>query len=253
MTDSNPIEPLLPDWEPAAGVRAASTTRWGGVSEGRWASLNLARHVGDDPARVALNRQRLAARLGLPSDPVWLNQVHGAGVAVLNGGETGMDADAAFTRTPGVVCAVMTADCLPVLFSDPGGRAVAAAHAGWRGLAAGILEQTLACFDDPGRVSAWLGPAIGPGAFEVGEEVRQVFLASDPEAEEAFRPGARGRWLADIYHLARQRLRRAGVVRVSGGGYCTYRDAEAFFSYRRDGITGRMASLIWLDEEVAGE
>lgn len=249
----NPIEPLIPDWPVSSRVRAVSTTRMGGVSQGNWATLNLALHVDDDPAHVTTNRQRLKAGLGLPTEPVWLNQVHGTGVAALHGGESAIDADAAFTRVPGVVCAVMTADCLPVLFADQGGGAVAAAHAGWRGLVSGVLENTLACFDDPTRTLAWLGPAIGPRVFEVGDEVREDFVAHDPEAAAAFRPNGAGRWLADIYLLARQRLARAGLARTYGGGHCTFTESARFFSYRRDRITGRMASLIWIDEEVAGE
>jgi YfiH family protein len=247
------IECLRPDWPAPPGVMAASTTRGGGVSTGPWASLNLGAHVGDDPRCVAGNRARLAEALRLPGDPVWLNQVHGAVVATLRGGEANIDADAAFTRDAGVVCTVMTADCLPVLFADCRGGAVAAAHAGWRGLAAGVLEASLACFDDPSRVLAWLGPAIGPAAFEVGDEVRAAFVARDAATQGAFRPHGPGRWLADIYQLARQRLARAGLSRVYGGGRCTFSEKARFFSYRRDGITGRMASLIWIEAGVADE
>jgi len=243
----NSINATIADWHLPAGVRAASTTRAGGVSRGNWASLNLALHVGDDPADVSENRRRLAEALRLPSPPAWLNQVHGTVVPVLHGGESGLEADAAFSCTPGVVCVVMTADCLPVLFVDIDGGAVAAAHAGWRGLAAGVLEETLARFEDPARVAVWLGPAIGPGAFQVGDEVRQAFMASDPAAAAAFEADVGGRWRADIYRLARQRLAAAGVTRISGGGSCTYSQRDRFFSYRRDGITGRMASLIWID------
>ncbi len=253
MKTMNPIDATIGDWHPPAGVRAASTTRAGGVSHGNWDSLNLGSHVGDNPADVLENRRRLAASLHLPSEPAWLKQVHGTLVAELQGGESGLEADAAFTRNPGVVCAVLSADCLPVLFADRRGRAVAAAHAGWRGLAAGVLEATLARFQDPARVSVWLGPAIGPRAFQVGDEVRQAFMASDPAAAAAFEADVGGRWRADIYRLARQRLAAAGVTRISGGGSCTYSQRDRFFSYRRDGITGRMASLIWIDAETANE
>ncbi len=243
------IEPVRPDWPAPLGVRAASTTRAGGVSEGDWAGLNLALHVGDDPRRVALNRERLRQALQLPAEPAWLRQVHGCDVAELGRAAAACEADAAFADTPGQVCAVLTADCLPVLFADRRGRAVAAAHAGWRGLAAGVLEATLARFDDPGEVIAWLGPAIGPAAFEVGDEVREAFLSADPGASGAFVPH-RGRWRADLYALARRRLAAAGIGGVYGGGRCTYSEPRHFYSYRRDGRTGRQASLIWIEEHA---
>jgi len=255
MTTMNPIEARIRsrEWHLPPGVRAASTTRAGGASEGNWASLNLARHVQDDPVHVEANRERLVRALGLPGEPVWLNQVHAAQVAILKGGEKEPAADAAFTRVPGVVCAIMTADCLPVLFADQSGGAVAAAHAGWRGLAGGVLEATLECFDDPTRLTAWLGPAIGPTAFQVGDEVREVFIAHDSAAQDAFKPDGAGHWLADIYQLARQRLSAMGVTRIQGGGRCTFSEPERYFSYRRDRKTGRMASLIWIEEETANE
>ena len=238
---------LLPDWPAPANVRAVVTTRLGGVSETPYASLNLATHVEDDPRRVAVNRARLREALALPSEPRWLNQIHGAGVVDAAKAESGVDADAVFATTPGVVCAVMTADCLPVLLCDRAGTRVAAAHAGWRGLLGGVVEATVDALEaPPERLFAWLGPAIGPEAFEVGDEVRDAFLADDSGAVDAFRPSPAGRWLADIYHLARRRLGRIGLQAVHGGGLCTYRDAERFYSYRRDGRTGRMASLIWL-------
>jgi len=241
------IEPIHPDWPVPARVRAFATTRAGGFSRGDWAGLNLALHVGDDPEHVAANRARLREALALPAEPLWLSQVHGCSVADVGRDLAGCEADAAFADTPGRVCAVLTADCLPVLFADREGTAVAAAHAGWRGLAAGVLEATLARFDDPGRVTAWLGPAIGPLAFEVGEEVREAFLAADPVAAEAFvRHGER--WRADLYRLARLRLEAAGIGGVYGGGRCTCSEPQHFYSYRRDGRTGRQASLIWLEE-----
>lgn len=227
------------------------TTRQGGVSQKPFASFNPATHVGDDPAAVAENRRLLRAglRAGLPAEPLWLNQVHGSGVASFSApGIPGTpEADAAVARAPGQVCVVLTADCLPVLFCDQEGSVVAAAHAGWRGLASGVLERTLEAMAVPSdRVLAWLGAAIGPDAFEVGPEVRDAFTAQHPKTAKAFKPGRGDRLIADIYELARQRLAAAGVIRVYGGGLCTLRDSERFYSYRRDGRTGRMASLIWM-------
>lgn len=241
---------ILPDWPAPANVRALATTRGGGVSRAPWDSFNLGDHVGDDPQAVAENRRRLRALL--PAEPRWLKQVHGArclaAADTANTAEAGAsEADAACARAPGSVCAVLTADCLPLLFCDEAGTVVAAAHAGWRGLAAGVIESTVDAMGTPGeRLLAWLGPAIGPDSFEVGDEVRTTFVSADPAAAAAFvaRPG--GKWLCDIYRLARQRLAALGVTRVFGGDACTLRDAGRFYSYRRDGVTGRMASLIWL-------
>jgi hypothetical protein len=225
------------------------TTRAGGVSDVPWASLNLGDHVGDDPAHVAANRARL--RQQLPAEPGWLKQVHSARVVEL-GRDTDREADASFTRETEQVCAVMTADCLPVLFCDRAGSVVAAAHAGWRGLADGVLEATVAAMQvRPAEVLAWMGAAIGPQAFEVGDDVREAFVAQHPEAAEAFLPhpsAAAGKWLADIYRLARNRLNRIGVQAIYGGGRCTFSESDVFYSYRRDGVTGRMASLIWRDD-----
>jgi YfiH family protein len=219
------------------------TTREGGVSAAPWASFNLGDHVGDNAAHVVANRTHL--RQQLPSDPGWLKQVHSAKVVETGAGVP--EADASLTRQTGTVCAVLTADCLPVLFCDRAGSVVAAAHAGWRGLADGVLEATVAAMQvAPGDILAWMGAAIGPQAFEVGDEVRQAFVAQHPEAAMAFHPHAPGKWLADIYQLARIRLESAGVQAVYGGGRCTFTETERFFSYRRDGVTGRMASLIWL-------
>lgn len=235
---------ILPDWPAPANVRGLMTTREGGVSGAPWASFNLGDHVGDDPACVAANRARLRERL--PAEPGWLRQVHSARVLEL-GGEANAEADAAFSREKGQVCAVLTADCLPVLFCDRAGSVVAAAHAGWRGLAGGVLEATVAAMRvDPGEILAWMGAAIGPQAFEVGDEVRRIFVGQHPEAASAFVPHAPGKWLADIYRLARIRLNAVGVEAVYGGGRCTFSEGEVFFSYRRDGVTGRMASLVWL-------
>ncbi|MBY6188047.1 polyphenol oxidase [Marinobacter hydrocarbonoclasticus] len=234
------------DWPAPTGVQAISTERLGGHSVPPFDSLNLGTHVGDDAERVAANRSALQIQAGLPNEPVWLEQVHGTRVLTLPCGDV-VAADASYSKQPGQVCAVMTADCLPVLFCDADGREVAAAHAGWRGLVDGVLEATLAKFQaSPDRILAWLGPAIGPGAFEVGAEVRQQFVAADASAGTAFVAQGDGKYLADLYTLARQRLARAGVTRVYGGERCTHTESERFFSYRRDGQTGRQASLIWL-------
>lgn len=239
------MKPIVPDWPAPARVKSLMTTRAGGVSEASWASLNLGDHVGDAPARVAANRARLRQRL--PAEPGWLKQVHSARALEL-GPEPNPEADASFTREPGQVCAVLTADCLPVLFCDRAGSVVAAAHAGWRGLAGGVLEATVAAMQaPPAEIIAWMGAAIGPQVFEVGDEVRQAFVNRHPEAGAAFVPQpAPGKWLADIYQLARIRLDRVGVQAVYGGGRCTFSEADSFYSYRRDGVTGRMAALIWL-------
>lgn len=238
---------IHPDWPAPARVRALSTTRAGGLGTAPYDTFNLGIHVGDDPARVAANRAIL--RQALPAEPYWLNQVHGVNVVEADAEEGVPDADAAFSRQSGRVCVVMTADCLPVLLCDQAGSVVAAAHAGWRGLHGGVIEATVAAMNvPPGQLLAWLGPAIGPEAFEVGGEVRAAFMGADPASEAAFRPSPnRYKWLADIYLLARQRLVRAGVTRIHGGEACTVGDPARFFSYRRDGVTGRMASLIWLD------
>lgn len=238
---------LIPEWPAPANVRAVQTLRTGGCSPSPWASLNLGDHVGDDPDRVVANRDAL--RSSLPGEPLWLQQVHGIAAVDAGFASGPIEADAAFARQAGKVCAVMTADCLPVLFCDRAGSVVAAAHAGWRGLAAGILEATIEQMGVPAAdLLAWLGPAIGPDAFEVGDEVRAVFLAHDGNAAMAFRPHGQGKWLADIYCLARQRLQKAGIGSISGGTFCTVTDASRFFSYRRDGVTGRMSSLIWLEK-----
>ena len=242
------IKPIIPDWPAPEHVRAYSSTREGGVSQGAWASLNLATHVQDDFKHVAENRRRLSEALAIPNEPYWLEQVHGTEVVrpELN---TTHCADAAFTQQSDTPCVVMTADCLPVLFCDEQGTAVAAAHAGWRGLAAGVLEQTLKCFEDQSMVMAWMGPAIGPKHFEVGDEVREVFVQQHSQTESAFVESRPGHWMADIFQLAQQRLSAAGVSQIFGGGICTYADADYFYSFRRESITGRMASLIWLSDD----
>jgi len=239
---------IIPQWPVPPSVRALSTTRAGGVSEGRWRSLNLGDHVQDDPAAVSENRRLLMREAGLPSEPFWLRQVHGCAVAETPADEAACEADASWSDRPGRVCAVMTADCLPVLFTNRSGTRVAAAHAGWRGLAAGVLEQVVDRFGEaPGELVAWLGPAIGPEAFEVGDEVREAFVSLHADSGRAFTLSRPGHWLADIYALARTHLRAAGVTQVHGGDFCTFSDSERFFSYRRDGVTGRMATLIWLE------
>ncbi len=234
---------LIPDWPAPARIGCAVTLRSGGVSTGPYASWNLATHVGDDPEHVAENRRRLRQYLALPAEPAWLNQVHGDHIVEIAPGRRGTPtADASFSRRPGVVCAVLTADCLPVLLTD--GRTVAAVHAGWRGLAAGILDRALTQIPWHRLPLAWLGPAIGPDAFEVGDEVRTAFLTRDPTLARAFRPH-RGRWLADLYHIARRILQTGGVAEIFGGDFCTYTDSARFFSHRRDGVCGRQATLIW--------
>jgi YfiH family protein len=239
------IECIRPDWPAPANVHARVTTRVGGFSAGPWAGLNLGDHVGDDPAAVAANRALLRAELGLPAEPSWLQQVHGTRVRLP--GEQDACADACLSDRAGEVCVVLTADCLPVLLCNREGTRVAAAHAGWRGLLAGVLEQTCARFGQPGsELYAWLGPAIGPAAFEVGDEVRAAFVQQHGEDAVCFSANRPGHCLADLYRLARRRLERLGLGSVSGGGLCTYSDARRFYSYRRDGVTGRMASLIWL-------
>ena len=238
---------IFPDWPAPANVHAAVTTRVGGVSRAPYDSFNLATHVGDDPAAVQSNRERLRAMLDLPAEPVWLRQVHG--ITVVNAGHVPgePDADGAFATQPGAVCAVFTADCLPVLLCDRAGTRVAALHAGWRGLAGGIIEQGARALAAPGpELLAWLGPAIGLDAFEVGAEVRATFMAHDAAAASAFRSHGNNKYLADIYLLARQRLAALGVSAVSGGGSCTVAESDRFYSYRRDGATGRMATLVWL-------
>ena len=243
-----PADPdwLIPDWPAPATVRAVSTTRAGGASRGPWAGLNLADHVEDDPAAVTANRRHRAAALQLPGAPAWLQQVHGTGVVNADAVTAPVVADGTFATRPGAVCVVMTADCLPVLLCNRAGTRVAAVHAGWRGLAAGVIEAAMDCFDEPtGALMAWLGPAIGPRHFEVGDEVRAQFLAHAAAANSAFESSGAA-WRADIYELARQRLAARGLTRVFGGGLCTFSDAARFYSYRRDGVTGRMATLIWL-------
>lgn len=235
-----------PDWPVPAKVRALQTTRTGGVSGHCFASFNLGMNCGDDHEAVLENRRRLRAML--PDEPAWPRQVHGRDVVDWSAARRGETADAVITDRPGQVCAVLTADCLPVLLADADGREVAAVHAGWRGLAAGILEQGVEQLGvAPEEQMAWLGPAISADRFEVGSDVYEAFVHRDAAAAQAFREGRGGHWQADLYSLAAIRLRRAGVPHIYGGGYCTYAEARRFYSYRREGQTGRMATLIWLD------
>ena len=259
-----PPEWLQPDWDAPPNVRAFATTRAGGVSEGEYGAMNLGFSSGDAADRVA--RNRAIVRAHLPADPLYLAQVHGNAVienreAPENrdvpgfppGGKPGTSrfsqkADAAVTATPGAVCVVLTADCMPVLLCNRGGTRVGVAHAGWRGMAGGVLENAIAAMGAaPGEILAWMGPAIGPDAFEVGPEVREAFVAQDRGAEDAFRAHRPGKYMADLYALARRRLAHAGVASVHGGGFCTFHDAERFFSYRRAKASGRMGAFIWLE------
>lgn len=241
------ISTIIPEWPAPANVRALTTTRQGGVSLPPYATLNLGDHVGDAPAAVAENRRRLRELLKLPTEPRWLSQVHGTRCCDASLVQGPLEADAQFTDRPEVACAVLTADCLPLLLCDAAGSHVAAVHAGWRGLLNGVIENSISTMAADGEVMAWLGPAIGPAAFEVGEEVRNAFLGHNSNASEAFQPTVAGKWLADIYLLARQRLAACGVTHVYGGDLCTFSDPERFYSYRRDGQTGRIASLIWME------
>ena len=237
------------DWPAPEQVHVVTTTRRGGVSMPPYDTFNLATHVGDQPEAVQQNRARLVAKLSLPSVPLWLTQVHGRDVATVPGAKEGVEADAAWTDQPGQVLAVLTADCLPVVICDHEGTQLAVVHAGWRGLVEGVLEAAVTKFSAaPENLLAWMGPAIGPEAFEVGPEVRHALISAYPANADAFTPGKGDRWMADIFLLARLQLGRLGVSRVFGGGRCTYSDPEHFYSYRRDGRTGRMATLAWLEQ-----
>ncbi|MDH5572577.1 MAG: peptidoglycan editing factor PgeF [Gammaproteobacteria bacterium] len=255
---------LPADWPAPANIRAGTTLRSGGVSQAPYHSLNLGDHVDDDPAAVTENRQRLITALQLPSEPVWLKQVHSKVIVDAANTLPGtIEADGSYTIKSEVVCAVLTADCLPVLICNQPGTQVAAVHAGWRGLADGIIETALEKFaGDKSKLMVWLGPAIGADNYEVGNDVRAYFLAHDPAAASAFKhrdqplnqppvqtrkqPGEE-KWLMDIYQLAHQRLNKHSITAIYGGEFCTFKGSEKFYSYRRDGITGRMASLIWID------
>lgn len=236
---------IEPDWPAPPGVRALSTERMGGVSIGPYRSLNLACHVGDEPGAVAANRDALVRSLSLAAQPCWLEQVHGPHVLDLDTEPPGR-ADGAVTSTLGRVCVVLTADCVPVLLASRNGTRVGAAHAGWRGLAAGVLPAAVARIGkSPAQVQAWLGPAIGPTSYEVDAHVRDAFVGSDPGTDACFAPTRPGHWHADLYRLARASLAQAGVEAVYGGNFCTFAESERFFSHRREAPCGRMATLIW--------
>ncbi|MFZ7135618.1 peptidoglycan editing factor PgeF [Avibacterium avium] len=244
------MDALKPNWAAPANIHAFTTLRQGGVSQAPYDSFNLGDHVGDDKNSVKTNRTLLVEQFYLPQFPLFLNQTHSTRVIHLPYDGNNLDADAVYTNQPNQVCLVMTADCLPVLFTNQQGTEVAAAHAGWRGLCDGVLEQTVQQFQaEPQEIIAWLGPAIGPKSFQVGEDVRQQFIAQDPNAAQAFVPDPieQGKYLADLYHIARLRLNKLGISQISGGEHCTYLEKTAFFSYRRDKQTGRMASLIWFE------
>ena len=248
---------ISPNWPAPSTIRAFTTTRAGGVSKGAYSSFNLAMHVQDQPQRVASNRKILRETFNLPAEPSWISQVHGTHVLLADGVCSSEKADGSYTRAAGVVCAVLTADCLPMLLCDLQGIRVAAVHVGWRGLAAGIVEVAVNALDSaPQNILVWFGPAIGPRAFEVGHEVYQTFVKQDPEAESAFiafrriagknmGSNIKGKWMANIYQLATLRLEKMGISAIYGGEHCTYSEADEFYSFRRDGNTGRMASLIW--------
>jgi len=237
---------IVPDWPAPANVRAASSLRSGGASVGNYTALNLGDHVADDPAAVAANREQLQQALALPASPAWLTQTHGIDCVDAASSPIGIEADASFTTQAGIVSAVLTADCLPVLLCDKHGTTVAAVHAGWRGLAGGVIESTIAAMRHPSELMAWLGPAIGSQQFEVGAEVRAAFVARDAAAAAAFVPVRDGHWHADLYQLATLVLGKQGISAIYGGEWCTVGSPENFYSYRRDGVTGRMATLIWM-------
>lgn len=245
----NPVDVILPEWDAPESIYACCTTRQGGVSKAGFESLNLATHVADDAQNVDKNRLILKQQLSLPSEPQWLNQTHTILVADLDRQCTSPEADAAITSTAGKVAVVMTADCLPVLFCNQQGTEVGAAHAGWRGLLNGILEQTVSQMkSQPSQLMAWLGPAISAQHFEVGAEVLEAFTQHDAATGEYFFNNRPGHYLADLYAIASYRLKKLGISHISGGQYCTYADSARFFSYRRDKNTGRQASLIYIKE-----
>ncbi|WP_237700531.1 purine nucleoside phosphorylase YfiH [Methylophaga thiooxydans] len=238
---------LTPDWPAPLNVKAVSTTRQGGFSQAPFDSMNVGTHVGDDASVVKKNRDQLKQLINLPNSPLWLEQVHGTDVIHASSWQKSSQADAIYSDQPKQVCAIMTADCLPVLFTDRQGKQVAAAHAGWRGLLNGVLENTVSQFSGAREdILVWLGPAIGPTQFEVGQEVYAAFTAYSQDAQQAFKVRDQTHYLADIYLLAKQRLSALGITQIYGGDFCTVTEKQRFFSYRRDGITGRMVSLIWI-------
>ena len=243
---NTPASWIIPEWPAPHRVKALITTREGGFSQGCYAGFNLGDHVGDEAWAVRQNRELLCKHI--PAEPKWLKQVHGTKVANADALPAPVEADASVARKANTLCAILSADCLPLLLCDAKGSVVAAAHCGWRGLAAGVIEKTISAMQTaPGALLTYLGPAIGPKAYEVGADVHDAFLRSDTAAQLAFAALAPGKWLADLYLLARQRLNRVGVKIIHGGNFCTYTEADRFFSHRRDGNTGRMASLIWLE------
>ena len=237
---------LQADWPAPTNIHAATTLRMGGVSQGEFTSLNPATHVGDNPDVTSQNRHIIKAMLNLPSEPVWLNQTHSNRSIKAIATDTAQQADASYTDQLGVVCAVMTADCLPLLVCSADGTEIAAIHAGWRGLLDGIIGNTVAALRSSDLL-VWLGPAIGPERFEVGNDVRSAYVSKSSEYSSAFKRYGDGKWLADIYQLARINLAALGIKKIYGGGFCTVTDRERFYSYRRDKVTGRMATLIWRD------
>lgn len=250
--EHKPLVLIKPQWPAPPWVMAGCSTRMGGISQGHYQGFNLALHVGDKAEAVHANRQRLLEEFHFPQSPQWLNQVHGIHVHELNQAQVlpgTITADASFTRQGNQVCAVLTADCLPLLVCDEEGSVVAAIHAGWRGLAAGIIPATIKAMDKPvASLLVWLGPAISPRAFEVGDDVYQIFTRAHAGNAQAFSLGESGHWWANLYELARLQLSRLGVLQIFGGDYCTYSQAELFYSYRRDSQTGRMASFIWREQ-----
>ena len=246
MGDPCGLQFIYPDWPAPAAVKAVVTTRRGGISQAPYDSFNLGDHVGDQPEAVNQNRKMLKQALALLHEPYWLEQVHGCDVVRCDASQR--RADAVMADQPGQVCAVLTADCLPVLLCNRAGTKVAAVHAGWRGLASGVIENAVTAMDTPAdQLLAWMGPAIGPEQFEVGDEVRDAFVSFDEKAADAFVANRPGHWMADIYQLARLRMETLNLGFVGGGEYCTVTDSERFYSYRRDGVTGRMAALIWIE------
>jgi YfiH family protein len=249
MSNTGDSQWIVPEWPAPARVRALVTTRSGGISSGPYASLNLGFRTDDDPAATAQNRSRLLQHL--PQPPKWLAQVHGTAVVDADTLTNVPEADASIAREPGTVCAILVADCLPILLADRAGTCVGAAHAGWRGLAAGVIANTVARMAvAPTDLIAYIGPGIGPAAFEVGDDVLRAFCANALELERAFAPLRPGKWLCDLPRLARNALHRAGVTEIWGGTLCTYSDSTRFYSYRRDRITGRMAALVWLTPQA---
>lgn len=245
------MDKIIPNWNAPKQIQAFTTVRNGGVSQAPFDSFNLGSHVNDNLADVMKNRELLVEKFQLPQMPLFLNQTHSTKVIRLPYTGTDLEADAVYTNQPNQVCLIMTADCLPALFVSQNGKEIAAAHAGWRGLCDGVLEATVAEFEcEPAQISVWLGPAIGPNAFQVGNEVIEQFCAFDPNAEEAFIEdgSTSGKFLGNLYQIAKQRLNKLGIVNIFGGDHCTYTEKEHFFSYRRDKQTGRMASLIWRTE-----